>query len=80
MTLTHPPQLADPVISSLVGATSLSRGRTYARKAAVFNVEWNPKNLELKGKVPGKRDAPYRTKASLKQGVDGLRLDWAYCP
>ncbi|MET3164102.1 UNVERIFIED_ORG: superfamily II DNA or RNA helicase [Arthrobacter sp. UYEF10] len=79
MTLTHPPQLADPVISSLVGATSLSRGRTYARKAAVFNVEWNPKNLELKGKVQGNRDAPYRTKASFKQGVDGLRLEWGYC-
>ncbi len=67
------------MISSLVGATSLSRGRTYARKGAVSSVEWNPKNLELKGKVQGNRSAPYRTKASFKNGINGLRLEWGDC-
>ena len=79
MTFTLPPQLADPVISSLVGATSLSRGRTYARKGAVSSVEWNPKDLVLKGKVQGTRGAPYRTKASFKNGINGLRLEWGDC-
>ncbi|MHA7291572.1 DEAD/DEAH box helicase [Arthrobacter sp. MDT3-24] len=79
MTLTQPPQLADPVISSLVGATSMARGRTYARKGAVLSVEWNPKDLVLKGKVQGARGAPYRTKASFKTGINGLRLEWGDC-
>jgi len=64
------------VISFLAGATSLSRGRTYARKGAVSSVEGNPKNLELKGKVQGNRSTPYRTKASFKNGINGLRLEW----
>ncbi|MET3719161.1 MULTISPECIES: SWIM zinc finger family protein [unclassified Arthrobacter] len=79
MTLTNPPQLADPVISSLVGGTSLSRGRTYSRKGAVSSVEWNPKKLELKGMVQGNRSAPYRTRAAFKNGVGGLRLEWGFC-
>ena len=79
MTLTHPPRLDDAVITSLVGSTSVSRGRTYARKGAVSSIEWNPKNLELKGKVQGNRSAPYRTKASFKHGISGLRLEWGYC-
>jgi superfamily II DNA or RNA helicase len=79
VTLTHPPRLDDAVITSLVGSTSLSRGRTYARKGAVSSVEWNPKSLEIKGKVQGNRSAPYRTKASFKNGISGLRLEWGYC-
>ncbi|WP_157372500.1 SNF2-related protein [Arthrobacter sp. Soil736] len=79
MTFTHPPQLADPVITSLVGTTSLGRGRTYARRGAVSGVEWNPENLELKGKVQGNRSAPYRTKVSFKDGISGLRLEWGDC-
>lgn len=69
----------DAVITSLVGSTFLSRGRTYSRKGAVFGVEWNPKSLELKGKVQGTRGNPYRTKASFKEGISGLRLDWGRC-
>lgn len=69
----------DAVITSLVGSTLLSRGRTYSRKGAVFGVEWNPKSLELKGKVQGTRDNPYRTRASFKSGVGGLRLEWGHC-
>ena len=79
MTSESPPQLADPVITRLVGKTSLGRGRTYARKGAVSGVEWNPKNLELRGKVQGNRSAPYRTKVSFKEGISGLRLDWGEC-
>ncbi|MEO8284339.1 MAG: SNF2-related protein, partial [Pseudarthrobacter sp.] len=59
--------------------TSLSRGRTYSRKGAVSSVEWNPKNLELKGTVQGNRSAPYRTRAAFKNGVGGLRLEWGSC-
>ena len=69
----------DAVITSLVGSTFLSRGRTYSRKGAVFGVEWNPKSLELKGKVQGTRSNPYRAKASFKKGISGLRLDWGHC-
>jgi superfamily II DNA or RNA helicase len=69
----------DAVITSLVGSTFLSRGRTYARKGAVFGVEWNPKSLVLTGKVQGTRSNPYRAKASFKDGISGLRLDWGHC-
>ncbi|WP_346927280.1 SNF2-related protein [uncultured Arthrobacter sp.] len=79
MTFARPPQLAAPAISSLVGSTSLSRGRTYARKGAVSGVEWNPKDLELKGKVQGNRGAPYRTTVSFRDGAGGLRPDWGDC-
>ncbi|MCQ6269089.1 DEAD/DEAH box helicase [Pseudarthrobacter sp. R1] len=79
MTLEHPPVIHDAVISSLVGSSFLSRGRTYSRKGAVFGVEWNPKSLELKGKVQGTRNNPYKAKASFKDGISGLRLDWGHC-
>ena len=69
----------DAIISSLVGSTFLNRGRTYSRKGAVFSVEWNPKTLVLKGNVQGTRSNPYRAKASFKEGISGLRLDWGHC-
>ncbi|WP_157356978.1 DEAD/DEAH box helicase [Arthrobacter sp. U41] len=79
MTLPPLPQVDDAVISALVGSTSLSRGRTYARKGAVSGIEWYPKSLELKAKVQGNRGAPYRTKVSFQDGTSGLRLDWGEC-
>ncbi len=79
MTLPPPPRVDDAKINSLVGSTSLSRGRTYARKGAVSSIEWYPQSLELKGKVQGNRSAPYRTKVSFKEGISGLRLEWGDC-
>ena len=65
MTLPPPPQVDDAVINALVGSTSLSRGRTYARKGAVSSIEWYPKSLELKAKVQALKEK----KASLFTAV-----------
>jgi hypothetical protein len=65
VTLEQRPVIHDAVITSLVGSTFLSRGRTYSRKGAVFGVEWNPALLLEIRKGPAMEQPPLLAVQSL---------------
>lgn len=51
----------------LVGASTLSRGRTYAAAGAVVRREWDPSGVSLVGEVQGTATRPYRVAVSLRR-------------
>ncbi|MBG0738520.1 SWIM zinc finger family protein [Paeniglutamicibacter antarcticus] len=61
MPSSYPPLLDTATVCELVGTTSYTRGRAYARKRSVSNVTWDGATLKLAGKVQGHRASPYLT-------------------
>lgn len=75
MPSSYPPLLDTETICELVGTTSYTRGRAYARKGSVSNVTWDGAALKLAGKVQGNRASPYRTAVLFSAVKTGLRPD-----
>lgn len=79
MQVTFPPVVDDHEIVSMVGDTSFKRGRTYARKAHVFDIGTKAESLELSGKVQGNRKTPYRTKIRFRLARARITPDFGIC-
>ncbi|MST32548.1 hypothetical protein GHK86_07405, partial [Acidimicrobiaceae bacterium USS-CC1] len=54
-------------LGRLVGASTLSRGRSYAAAGAVLRREWDPSGLSLVGEVQGSASRPYRVAVNLRR-------------
>ncbi len=59
------------LLRSLVGATTLARGRDYALHGMVTDVEWDPSGLKVTGRVRGRAAEPYEVSVILTRRPGG---------